>query len=148
MLFLMGHASDFHMEEVKGRAVRYSIVAVKHYLKAELLDRETVEETREFLVALAQAARRHGSSRVLICVHSSRPIFRIEQYQASAYLKELSARPGLKVALVAHRADVRSAHQYVELLARQQGANLKSFEEESAAIDWLRAEVPSEHARQ
>jgi hypothetical protein len=128
--------------------VRFSIVAVKHYLRAELLDRETVEETREFLAALAQAARKHGSSRVLICVHSSRPIFRIEQYQASLYLKELAARPQFRVALVAHRADVRSAHQYVELLAKQQSAHLRSFENEDAAIDWLRAEAPTALARQ
>ncbi|MGQ0656069.1 MAG: STAS/SEC14 domain-containing protein [Betaproteobacteria bacterium] len=128
--------------------MRYSIVAVKHYLRAELLDRETVEETREFLSALAQAARKHNSSRVLICVHSSRPIFRIEQYQASAYLKELAARPHFRVALVAHRADVRAAHQYVELVARQQSANLRSFEDEDAAIEWLRAEAPIERARQ
>ena len=121
--------------------MRYSIVAVKHYLKAELLDRETVEETREFLNALARAARKHASSRVLICVHSSRPIFRIEQYQASAYLKELAVRPQFRVALVAYRADVRAAHQYVELLARQQSASLRSFDSEDAAIAWLRAEV-------
>ena len=128
--------------------MRYTIVAVKHYLKAELLDRETVEETREFLGALAQAALKHRSSRVLICVHSSRPIFRIEQYQASAYLKELAARPELRVALVAQRADVRAAHEYVELLAGQQGAALRSFESEAAAIEWLRAQTVTAHAPQ
>ena len=128
--------------------MRFSIVAVKHYLRAELLDRETIDETREFLAALAQAARKHNSSRVLICVHSSRPIFRIEQYQASAYLKELAARPQFRVALVAHRADVRAAHQYVELLARQQCAGLRSFDDEDAAIEWLRAPAPIAHARQ
>ena len=128
--------------------MRFSIVAVKHYLRAELLDRETVDETRDFLNALAQAARKHNSSRVLICVHSSRPIFRIEQYQASAYLKELASRPEFRVALVAHRADVRAAHQYVEVLAKQQAANLRSFENEDAAISWLRAEAPTALARQ
>ena len=79
-------------------------------------------------------------------MHSSRPIFRIEQYQASAYLKELAARPQFRVALVAHRADVRAAHQYVELLAKQQRANLRSFEDEDAAIEWLRAQAPIAHA--
>jgi hypothetical protein len=128
--------------------MRYSIVAIKHYLRAELLDRETVEETTEFLAALVAAARKHGSSRVLICVHSSRPIFRIQQYHASIYLRELSERPAFKVALVAHRSDVRGAHQYVELLARQQGANLRSFDEESAAITWLRADVATALAQQ
>jgi hypothetical protein len=128
--------------------VRFSIVAVKHYLRAELLDRETIDETREFLAALAQAARKHNSSRVLICVHSSRPIFRIEQYQASIYLKELAARPEFRVALVAHRADVRAAHQYVEVLAKQQSANVRSFEDEDGAIEWLRAPAPIAHARQ
>src|SRR5262245_50470319 len=95
-------------------------------LRAELVDRETVDQTREFLEALTQAVLQHQSTRILIHVRSSAPIFRVEEYKASTYLKELAQRPLVRVALVARRADVRNAHQYVELLARQQGAQLRS----------------------
>ena len=121
--------------------MRYSIVALKDYVRAELLERETVEETRDFLAALAAVALKHGRDRALICVHASRPIFKVEEYHASAYLKELAGRPGSKVALVSSRLGVRAAHEYIEVLARQQGANLRSFSDESPAADWLRAPV-------
>ena len=109
-------------------------------LRAELVDRQTAAQTREFLEALADAALKHQATRVLINVRASRPIFKIEEYGASAYLKEIAARPTLKVALVSSHADVRSAHEYVELLARQQGAALRSFAHDADAVAWLREE--------
>src|SRR4051812_9923504 len=111
---------------------------MKDYIRAELLERETVEETREFLKALAAEALSQKKAAVLICVHSSRPIFKVEEYQASFYLKELAARPGYKAALVSSRLDIRAAHEYLEVLARQQGAQVRSFSDESAAAAWLR----------
>src|SRR5437868_3889968 len=110
--------------------MRYVITQPSDYLRAELLERETGEETKAFLGALASAALKSGCSKILICVRISRPIFRIEQYQASAYLKELGARPGFMVALVAAREDVRAAHEYVEVIARQHRANVRSFADE------------------
>ena len=118
--------------------MRFNIVALKEYLRAELLDRDTAHETREFLKALAAAALEGGHNRVLICVHTSRPIFRVEEYQASRYLKELAARPGARVALVSSRMDIRAAHEYIEVLARQQGASVRSFSDETPAGAWLR----------
>ena len=107
-------------------------------LRAELVDRRTVEQTREFLESLTQAALQHQARRVLIHVRSSRPIFKVEEYRASTYLQELARRPEVKVALVAVNADVRSAHGYIELLARQQGASVRSFASDAQALAWLR----------
>jgi hypothetical protein len=119
--------------------MRFGIAKLKDYLRAELLDRETVEETREFLMALAVTALQHRKTKVLICVHSSRPIFKVEEYHASVYLKELGARPEFKIALVSTRLDIRAAHEYIEVLAMQQGANVRSFADESQAAAWLRS---------
>ena len=125
--------------------MRFNIVALKDYLRAELLDRDTAHETRDFLKALAAAALEGRHTRVLVCVHTSRPIFRVEEYHASRYLKELAARPGAKVALVSSRMDIRAAHEYLEVLARQQGARLRSFSDETPASEWLRdAAEPAE----
>jgi hypothetical protein len=74
--------------------VRFSIVSVEDYLRAELVGRKTAEETREFLEALAGATLEHAILKVLICVYSSLSIFKVEQYGASGYLKRLAARPG------------------------------------------------------
>ena len=110
-------------------------------LRAELVDRQTIEQTREFLEALTQAALQHRATRILIHVRSSRPIFRVEEYRASTYLQEIAQRPWLKVALVSARVEVRSAHEYVEVLAKQQGANLRSFADDAAAMAWLQTAV-------
>jgi hypothetical protein len=74
-------------------------------------------------------------------VHTSRPIFRVEEYHASLYLKELAARANARVALVSSRLDTRAAHEYLEVLARQHGANLRSFSDESPAAIWLRSDI-------
>jgi hypothetical protein len=119
--------------------MRFTIAAFQDHLRAELLDRESVEETREFLAALGKEALRRRSPRILVCVRLSRPIFKVEDYQASSYMRQLAARPDVKVALVANRHDIRAAHEYIEVLARQQGANLRSFADEAAALRWLRS---------
>ena len=123
------------------------IAAQASVLRAELVERQTVAQTLEFLAALADAALRHQATRILINVRASRPIFKVEQYSASKYLKEIASRPWLKVALVAGRADVRSAHEYVELLAKQRGANLRSFADDAAALAWLQAVDQSQEKR-
>jgi CheY-like chemotaxis protein len=117
--------------------VRFTIERADGYLRAEIWDRRTAEETETFLRTLAEAARKHTSARVLICVHSSLPIFRVERYGASAYLKELSSKAWFRVAVVADQADILAAHQYLEILAAQQGANVRSFADEELAERWL-----------
>ena len=119
--------------------MHFSIEPGEGYLRAELVERETGGETREFLEALAAECLRRGLSSVLICVRASRPIFRVEQYRASFYLQELACRPDYRVALVASRPDIRAAHEYLEVLAGQHGAHLRSFSHEAMAIEWLRS---------
>jgi len=129
--------------------MRFTIVPLQDYLRADLFERETVEETRKFLAALGEEALRWGSTRVLVCVSSSRPIFKVGDYHAASYLKELAARPASKVALVSKHHDIRAAHEYIEVLARQQGANLRSFADEATALRWLKSEpdAPADAAR-
>jgi hypothetical protein len=119
--------------------MRFHIAHEGDYLRAELHDRQTVAETLQFLDALVAQGREHGVTRVLICVHASRPIFKVEQYRASSYLKELARRPDVRVALVSGQRDVRAAHEYLEVLAGQQDANVRSFPLEAMAIEWLRS---------
>jgi hypothetical protein len=117
--------------------MRFAVVDAHDHLRIDLFDRETAEETEEFLRAIEERGLKHPSSRVLICVHSSRAIFQVEKYHASMFIAEVAARPSLKVALVATQWYVRIAHEYVELLARLKGANIRSFAQEWEAIQWL-----------
>jgi hypothetical protein len=119
--------------------MRYQFSMVQECLRAEMVGRETVEETQEFIAAVADEARKTSSSRILICVRRSRPIFRVEQYRISEQFRALGANPAVRVALVADVEEIRAAHGYIEVLARQHAANVRAFRDEAAAIDWLKA---------
>jgi hypothetical protein len=123
--------------------MRFNICPLGDHVRAELVERETAAETSTFLKAVVDACLEHGIDRVLLCVRASRPIFKVEQYEASAFLRALARRPASRVALVASRPDLRASHEYLEVLAGQQRANLRSFSNEALAVEWLREPAPA-----
>jgi hypothetical protein len=117
--------------------MRYSIEAVGEVLRAELVGRETIDETREFLGALAARALESGLKRVLIVVRDSRTIFQVHKYGIADYLRQLAQDTEYRVALVADSSEGRAAQEYIQTLARLQRANVRAFHSEAAALDWL-----------
>ncbi len=122
--------------------MRYKVELLAGYIKAELQDRETAEETREFWDAVLQAMRQHDVTRVLISVRSSRAIFGVEQYGLSDAMAQLATMDQAKVAMISDSGDLASSHGYVERLARQRGLRFKAFRDEPAAADWLLSPRP------
>ena len=118
----------------------FTVKQVDHYLRADVYGRETAEETRRFLEAVAGEAQKSGVDRVLISVHSSRPIFRVQQYGLSEFLETIASRPAHRIALVADSFEGRLAQQYAVRIARARGLNVRSFSSEEAAAAWLRSE--------
>jgi hypothetical protein len=130
--------------DVPPRAMWYRISAEPGYLKAELYGRQTVEETREFLDAVAAEAPRHGRVQLLISVRNSAAIFTVERYGLSHYL-DIAFESARKIALMGDSLELRVSHQYIATLARMRGVNLRAFLDESAAIQWLLSdETPSQ----
>ena len=115
----------------------YKITVEPEYLKAELFNRETMEETREFLQIVAGAAMRHQRSWVLIWVHASNPVFTVERSGFLAYFRKLGADPSHKIALLGDSEELGISHQYIELIGRQHGINVQSFRDEGAAVKWF-----------
>jgi hypothetical protein len=115
------------------------------YIKAELFGRKTVEETRKFLEAVLAEALERRCGQVLIHVRNSKAIFTVERYGFSRYL-EIAFRSAHKIALVGDSWELRVAHQYIATLARMRGVNLRTFMDETAAIEWLlrSGETPSQ----
>jgi hypothetical protein len=109
------------------------------YLRADLFARETSEETREFLSALAEKVAEQSCWRVLISVHRSNPEFRVGRYDLFSYFA-FARSSAAKIALLGDSEEVRIAHQYVESLARQRDVNLRTFRTEANALRWLRAD--------
>lgn len=107
-------------------------------LRATLYGRKTIEETTQFIEALAAEARKHSATRFLIYVRNSRPIFKVEQYNVSDLFKQLAANK-VRVALLADSDEVRASHQYIEVLASQQRAQVRAFRDEKRALQWLQS---------
>ncbi len=128
------------MEARRALNMLYKITIEPEYLRAELFNRETMEETREFLRIVADAAMKHRRSWVLICVNSSNPVFTVERSGFLAYFKKLSADPSHKIALLGDSEELGISHQYIELIGRQQGVNVQSFRDEASAVKWFNAE--------
>ncbi len=120
--------------------MHFTFKQARGYLRAELFGRQTVEQTFEFIEALTAEARKSESSRVLVLVRNSRPIFKVEQYKISEQFRQLAKHKQLRVALLADSDEVRASHQYIEVLASQQGAKVRAFRDEARAVDWLAAQ--------
>ena len=116
--------------------MRYSIENREGYLHAALYRRDTAEEMRRFVRALHVACKRHDMPKILISVRQSRAIFKPEDYGLNGYLKELLT-PACQIALVGDTQELNSANEYIELVAREQGVNVRAFREESSAVRWL-----------
>jgi len=119
----------------------YKITIEPEYLRAELFNRETMDETREFLQLVTSAAAKNQRSRVLISVHSSNPVFTVERSGFLAYFKKLTADPSHKIALLGDSVELGISHEYIELIGRQHRAEVRSFQDEAEALQWVKAET-------
>ena len=128
--------------------MKHSITTERGNLKASLLGRETVEEMLDFVRAVASenAQRRLGT--ILMDIRASRPIFHF----AHGFLEEfvgLSPNLSFRIALLGDTIELRLSNDYLALLARQQGLNVRSFRSEVAALKWLsERRVPQERRSQ
>ena len=118
--------------------MHYTFEQAQDHLRAELFGRQTVEETLKFVEALAAEARKRSVTRFVVWVRNSRPIFKVEQVRVSDSFKQLAVR-NVRVALLADSEEVRASHQYIEVLAAQQGAKVRAFRDEARALSWLRS---------
>ena len=108
------------------------------YLKAEMVERDTAEETAQFVAAIVDALRKGSERRVLVSTRQSRPVFKVEDWKLSAALDQVMSIPGLKVAFVSDTRELGMSQDYIALLGRQRGLDFQAFgADESAAIAWL-----------
>ena len=114
----------------------YRIRLEDDYLHAELAYCETVAEMHSFLRATVRNALR--SSNMLIRVRASKPVFHVERDGLLEYFQEIGRLPRQRVALLADTPDLRASHEYLELIARQRGVDVRSFRNEVEALLWFR----------
>jgi hypothetical protein len=107
------------------------------YVLAEVNGRETPADMREFLFAVKLACRQHDCPRILLSVRASRPVFKLEEYGLSNGFAQEIVKPSCRIALVGDTSELNHAHEYVELVARQQQMNVRSFKDLPSAQRWL-----------
>jgi hypothetical protein len=123
--------------------MRYKIERQPGYLKAEMVERDTAEETAAFVEAIVEALRAGHADRLLISIRSSRPVFKVEEWKLSAALDKVMSIAGLKVAFIADVREVQMSQEYIALLGRQRGLEFQSFDSEAAALAWLTSSASS-----
>jgi len=121
--------------------LNFQIRLAGSYLAAEIFGRETSYDMREFLLAVKAACLEHACPRVLISIRASRPMFKAEDYGLKGYVNDL-VTPSCRIALVGDTSELNFAHEYIELVARQQQVNVRSFREHASALRWLAEESP------
>jgi hypothetical protein len=112
------------------------------YVFAEVDGRETPAEMREFLFAVKLACRQHDCPRILLSVRASRPVFKLEEYGLSNGFANDIVTPSCRIALVGDTSELNHAHDYVQLVARQQQMNVRAFKTVWSAQEWLREPEP------
>ena len=118
--------------------MRYTIERRSGYLRAEMLERDTAGETKQFVMALLAELRKGETTRVLIATRKSRPVYKVESWDLSAALEELMPlKDRLRVAFISDSRELALSQEYIELIARQRGLAFRTFASEKAAVEWL-----------
>lgn len=116
--------------------MKFSVEPRSGYMYAALEGRDTAAQMREFLMAVHAASKQHDCAKIVISIRRSRAIFKPEDYGLNGYVNEL-VTPACQIALVGDSEEVNSANEYIELVARQQGVNVRAFRDEIAALRWM-----------
>jgi hypothetical protein len=116
--------------------VQFSVESRQGYVYAALEGRDTAAQMREFLLAVHAASKQHDCAKIVISIRRSRAIFKPEDYGLNGYVNEL-VTPACQIALVGDNQELNSANEYIELVARQQGLNVRAFRDEAAAVRWV-----------
>ncbi|MGH8666217.1 MAG: hypothetical protein ACREUX_18305 [Burkholderiales bacterium] len=117
--------------------MKYDIKMCDGYLRAEMVERETGEETREFVHATFNAFRAHKARKLLVSISRSLPLYKVTAWDLSGAIECAKRIKGFKLALVSDSREMATSHEYIALLSRQRGLECKVFGSESSAVAWL-----------
>jgi hypothetical protein len=126
----------------------FRITAKSGYLRAEMTDRKTVEETQAFLRAVVRENAKHRKPCVLLLIRLSQPVFQVAAHGLIEHIEEIAGMPGCRIAVVGDTRDLQISHEYLELLAQQRNLKVRSFRDETAALEWFKDQRKSADRRQ
>jgi hypothetical protein len=113
------------------------------YIRVDVVNRETAEETAQFIDAILAALREHRIPKILLVLRKSRAIFKVGQYNLIDAFKAGALIPGLRIAHVSDSPELQASQDYIALLGRQHGIASRAFKDEDAALSWLLSGEPA-----
>jgi len=117
-------------------ALKYLMTLEAGYLRAELINQESLRQTRAFVRAVFRASLENLRSRILIYVRSPKPLYLAGCVDVLPDMKRIAWYRSNKIAIVGNNASLGSPGD-IETRARQQGLNLSFFPDEAAALRWF-----------
>jgi hypothetical protein len=136
-VFVWNEAGLHFRTTLETQGMRYKIEPRADYLFAEMVDRDTVEETADFVRAILGALREHKGNRVLISLRESRPVYKVEAWGLSGAIEILKGIAGFRVAFIGDSHETVMAQQYIALLLSQKGVAARNCQSEAEAVAWL-----------
>jgi hypothetical protein len=106
-------------------------------LLAEMVGRESAEETAQFVEGLMAALHEHGANRLLISVRESRSLFKVEDWKLSAAVDAIKGIAGFRVAFIADSKEVNISQEYICMLLTQRGIECRVCPTMATARAWL-----------
>jgi hypothetical protein len=91
-----------------------------------------------FLRTVAATCLVLDQGRVLISVDSANPLSRLDRSVLFVRLHELWQSPSHKVAVLGDGAEAGVPHAYVKAFAAQHRVNMRSFDDEETALQWVK----------
>jgi hypothetical protein len=118
-------------------APNYLITAEADWLRAELVNHESLRQMRDFLHTVFRASVDNMRSRVLIYVRSPKPLHLVGCVNVFPEAKGVAWYRSNKIAIVGSSANIDFPRNDIQTRARQRGINLSFFSNEAAALRWF-----------
>ena len=120
--------------------MEYTIDADEEFLRVNVSGRDTDRPPSEVCVAVLAESRKRGRRRILIELDQKFPLSPSSQFSLVTRLPQIGFTAEERVALVHRTPEMQDANQFINLVARNHGVNVRNFWDIEPAKAWLREE--------
>lgn len=121
--------------------MRFTIAADDEFLRVTVSGRDTDRPPSELCAAVLAESRKQARNRILIELDQQFPLSPTSQFQLVTRLPKIGFTEQDKIALVHRTAAMQDANQFINLVARNHGIQVRNFAGLELAQAWLRGEA-------
>ena len=121
--------------------MQYSIAVDEEFLRVTVSGRDTDRPPSELCAAVLAESRKQGRDRILIELDQKFPLSPGNQFALVTRLPEIGFTPRQRIALVHRTPEMQDANQFINLVARNHGVQVRNFTGLELAKAWLRGEA-------